>query len=114
MIKNIIFGLSLAFAEDLIEVDSEEFTSAVHQKILERRKFWVYTTEKGLYHSLVGIKDEMLLEYLEDNKLDSKEVSLVEFEDQVTKDREEIEITYAEQFEKIADDLVPEIEEETM
>ena len=99
MIKNIIFGFSLVFAQNFVEINSEEFTSAVHQRILERREFWVVGTETNLHSRLVTIEEEMLTEYLEDNNLDSQEVSLEQFQEQVTKDREEQEIFYAEHYE---------------
>ena len=69
MIKTLVFCLSLVLAQQQINIDSEEFTSAVHQRLLERRDFYVSGTEMEVEKSLRNIEETMLVEFQLDHTI---------------------------------------------
>ena len=114
MLKTLLFGISLVFAQQLITIDSEEFTHAVHERILERRDFYVDGTEQMVHEKLIEIETSMLKDHLSVYNISAEDHQINNFCNEVEEAREEQERFYAEHYEKLADELVPEVEEEAM
>ena len=63
MIKTLLFGLSSVLGQQLIETDSTEFVGAVHQRLLERRDFYLEGGIMMLHEALISIENSELSSY---------------------------------------------------
>ena len=65
MIKTLLFGLSSVMGQQLIETDSTEFVALVHERLLERRDFYLEGSIMTLHEALIDIEDYELSSYKE-------------------------------------------------
>ena len=103
--------LSSVLGQQLIETDSAELVAAVHQRLLDRRDFYLDGGIMMLHEALISIEDSELSSY----KL-QKNITQVpsSYTKQVLEDREEQEEFFAENYKELATALIPEVEEETL
>ena len=111
MIKTLLFGLSSVLGQQLIETDSTEFVAAVHQRLLDRRDFYLEGGIMMLHEALISIENSELSSYKLQKNITEVPSS---YTTKVLEDREEQEEFFALNFKELATALIPEVEEETL
>ena len=102
MLKYLILAASSVLAQQMIDTDSNELQDAIHERMLQRRDFYIEGTCDMLHNELIKQEDEVLKQYLRSHHLSEDDFNFAQYNSAIAYDRHDQEEFYRQTYTPLA------------